>query len=143
MQLSGSLTALITPFDATGAVDFAAWQRLVEWQMQSGIDGIIVAGSTGEAAALSDDEYCELIGTAVKHVAGRIPVLAGTGQSDDGVPGQLVQVTPAGTRAHRTPHTAARGEARRAQCLQRSPIPQKQLSKHAWPKVVAPISRSW
>ena len=82
MQLSGSLTALITPFDATGAVDFAAWQRLVEWQMQSGIDGIIVAGSTGEAAALSDDEYCELIGTAVERVAGRIPVLAGTGQSN-------------------------------------------------------------
>jgi len=82
MQLSGSLTALITPFDATGAVDFAAWQRLIEWQIQSGIDGIIVAGSTGEAAALSDDEYCELIRTAVKHVAGRIPVLAGTGQSN-------------------------------------------------------------
>ncbi len=82
MQLSGSLTALITPFDAAGAIDFAAWQRLVEWQIKSGIDGIIVAGSTGEAAALSDDEYGELIRTAVKYVAGRIPVLAGTGQSN-------------------------------------------------------------
>ena len=82
MQLSGSLTALITPFDAAGAVDFAAWQRLIEWQIKSGIDGIIVAGSTGEAAALSDQEYCELIRTAVKQVAGRIPVLAGTGQSN-------------------------------------------------------------
>lgn len=82
MQLSGSLTALITPFDAAGAVDFAAWQRLIEWQVKSGIDGIIVAGSTGEAAALTDDEYSALIRSAVKQVAGRIPVLAGTGQSN-------------------------------------------------------------
>ena len=82
MQLSGSLTALITPFDAAGAVDFAAWQRLIVWQVKSGIDGIIVAGSTGEAAALTDDEYSALIRSAVKQVAGRIPVLAGTGQSN-------------------------------------------------------------
>ena len=82
MQLSGSLTALITPFDAAGAIDFAAWQRLVEWQIKSGIDAIVVAGSTGEAAALTDDEYSALIRSAVKQVAGRIPVLAGTGQSN-------------------------------------------------------------
>ncbi|MGH8109243.1 MAG: 4-hydroxy-tetrahydrodipicolinate synthase [Arenimonas sp.] len=82
MQLSGSITALVTPFDANGMVDFAAWQRLIDWQIRSGIDAIVVAGSTGEAAALSDDEYCELIRSAVKQVAGRIPVLAGTGQSN-------------------------------------------------------------
>jgi 4-hydroxy-tetrahydrodipicolinate synthase len=82
MQLSGSITALVTPFDSTGAVDLAAWQRLVEWQVSSGIDAIVVAGSTGEAAALSDDEYSALIRSAVKQVAGRIPVLAGTGQSN-------------------------------------------------------------
>lgn len=82
MQLSGSITALVTPFDSTGALDFAAWQRLVEWQVSSGIDAIVVAGSTGEAAALSDDEYSALIRSAVKQVAGRIPVLAGTGQSN-------------------------------------------------------------
>lgn len=82
MQLSGSITALVTPFDADGKVDFAAWQRLVEWQVVSGIDAIVVAGSTGEAAALDDDEYAELIRSAVKQVAGRIPVLAGTGQSN-------------------------------------------------------------
>ena len=81
MQLSGSITALVTPFDSTGAVDFSAWQRLVEWQVKSGIDAIVVAGSTGEAAALTDDEYSALIRSAVAQVAGRIPVLAGTGQS--------------------------------------------------------------
>ncbi|HOZ04417.1 MAG TPA: 4-hydroxy-tetrahydrodipicolinate synthase [Arenimonas sp.] len=82
MQLSGSITALITPFDSAGAVDFTAWQRLIEWQIKSGIDAIVVAGSTGEAAALSDDEYSALIRSAVAQVAGRIPVLAGTGQSN-------------------------------------------------------------
>lgn len=82
MQLSGSITALVTPFDTAGAVDFAAWQRLVEWQVRSGINAIVVAGSTGEAAALTDVEYCALIKSAVKQVAGRIPVLAGTGQSN-------------------------------------------------------------
>lgn len=82
MPLSGSITALVTPFNADGAVDFSAWQRLLQWQIQSGIHGIVVAGSTGEAAALSDDEYSGLIQNAVKVVAGRIPVLAGTGQSN-------------------------------------------------------------
>jgi 4-hydroxy-tetrahydrodipicolinate synthase len=81
MQLSGSITALITPFDAAGALDFAAWQRLLEWQINSGIDAVVVAGSTGEAAALTDEEYSALIRSAVTQVAGRIPVLAGTGQS--------------------------------------------------------------
>lgn len=82
MQLSGSITALVTPFDHAGAIDFPAWQRLIEWQIVSGIDAIVVAGSTGEAAALIDDEYSALIRSAVKQVAGRIPVLAGTGQSN-------------------------------------------------------------
>ncbi|MEO6172631.1 MAG: 4-hydroxy-tetrahydrodipicolinate synthase [Arenimonas sp.] len=82
MQLSGSITALVTPFDHAGAIDFSAWQRLIEWQIVSGIDAIVVAGSTGEAAALTDDEYGALIASAVKQVAGRIPVLAGTGQSN-------------------------------------------------------------
>jgi 4-hydroxy-tetrahydrodipicolinate synthase len=82
MQLSGSITALATPFTATGSVDFTAWLRLVDWQLSSGIDAIVVAGSTGEAAALSDDEYSALIRSAVKHVAGRIPVLVGTGLSN-------------------------------------------------------------
>jgi len=82
MQLSGSITALVTPFDSTGALDFAAWQRLVEWQVSSGIDAIVVAGSTGETAALKADEYSALIRSAVNQVAGRIPVIAGTGQSN-------------------------------------------------------------
>ncbi|RYZ75103.1 MAG: 4-hydroxy-tetrahydrodipicolinate synthase [Lysobacteraceae bacterium] len=80
MSLSGSITALATPFTAVGELDLDAWQRLLRQQLDGGTQGIVVAGSTGEAAALTDDEYELLIRTAVAAVAGRIPVLAGTGQ---------------------------------------------------------------
>ncbi|NDK38735.1 4-hydroxy-tetrahydrodipicolinate synthase [Pseudoxanthomonas gei] len=80
MSLSGCITALATPFTPTGELDLDAWQRLLTQQLAGGIQGIVVAGSTGEAAALTDEEYDLLLTTAVTQVAGRIPVLAGTGQ---------------------------------------------------------------
>jgi 4-hydroxy-tetrahydrodipicolinate synthase len=82
LQLSGSITALVTPFDASGAIDFSAWQRLLEGQLEGGTNAVVVAGSTGEAAALSDEEYQSLISSTVRVVAGRIPVIAGTGLSN-------------------------------------------------------------
>ena len=81
LRLSGSITALATPFDTTGALDRAAWKRLVESQIAAGTQGLVVAGSTGEAATLEDDEYDWLVTTAVAIAAGRVPVLAGTGLS--------------------------------------------------------------
>jgi 4-hydroxy-tetrahydrodipicolinate synthase len=81
LRLSGSITALATPFTAAGDVDFPAWQRLLDRQLEAGTEGVVVAGSTGEAATLSDPEYARLLREAVSRVAGRIPVLAGTGQS--------------------------------------------------------------
>ncbi len=80
LSLSGSITALATPFTAAGELDLGAWRRLLAQQLEGGTQGIVVAGSTGEAAALSDDEYDTLLGIAVDEVAGRIPILAGTGQ---------------------------------------------------------------
>jgi len=82
LQLSGSITALATPFTADGALDLDAWRRLLDLQLAGGTQGVVVAGSTGEAAALYDVEYDALLRTAVEHIAGRIPVLAGTGQSN-------------------------------------------------------------
>ena len=82
MQLSGSITALATPFTAAGDLDFGAWARLIDAQLAGGTSAIVVAGSTGEAAALSDEEYVALLRAAVAQVAGRIPVLAGTGLSN-------------------------------------------------------------
>ena len=82
MHLSGSITALATPFAAAGEIDFSAWERLLDAQLAAGTAGLVVAGSTGEAAALSDEEYVLLLRAAVQRVAGRVPVLAGTGLSN-------------------------------------------------------------
>lgn len=82
MRLFGSITALATPFTASGELDLDAWRRLLQWQLDAGTQGVVVAGSTGEAAALYDAEYDTLLRTAVETVAGHIPVLAGTGLSN-------------------------------------------------------------
>ncbi|KAF1685918.1 4-hydroxy-tetrahydrodipicolinate synthase [Pseudoxanthomonas broegbernensis] len=79
MHPSGLITALATPFDEAGALDLDAWRRLLEWQLAAGAQGVVVAGSTGEASMLDDGEYDTLLRAAVKTVAGRVPVLAGTG----------------------------------------------------------------
>lgn len=82
MRLSGSITALATPFTASGELDLDGWRRLLQAQLDGGTQAIVVAGSTGEAAALYDAEYDALLRAAVEQVAGRIPVLAGTGHSN-------------------------------------------------------------
>jgi 4-hydroxy-tetrahydrodipicolinate synthase len=82
LRLSGSITALATPFNPAGELDLDAWQRLLQQQLDAGTQAVVVAGSTGEAAALYDVEFDLLLRTAVEFVAGRIPVLAGTGLSN-------------------------------------------------------------
>ena len=79
MRIEGSITALATPFTAAGDIDYQAWQRLLEKQVSGGTQAIVVAGSTGEAATLDDLEFDRLLATTVELIAGRIPVLAGTG----------------------------------------------------------------
>lgn len=80
LHLSGSITALATPFLASGELDLEAWRALLKQQLDGGTQGVVVAGSTGEAAALSGDEYDTVLRIAVEEVRGRVPVLAGTGQ---------------------------------------------------------------
>ncbi|MFT3896451.1 MAG: 4-hydroxy-tetrahydrodipicolinate synthase [Thermomonas sp.] len=82
MRLSGSITALATPFTAAGEIDLDAWRRLLQAQLDGGTQALVVAGSTGEAAALYDVEYDAILRSAVESVAGRVPVLAGTGLSN-------------------------------------------------------------
>jgi 4-hydroxy-tetrahydrodipicolinate synthase len=77
----GSLVALVTPFDPQDRVDYAALTDLIEFHIREGSDGLVIAGTTGEAATLSRDEHVELIERAVELVAGRIPVIAGTGSN--------------------------------------------------------------
>ena len=70
------MTALATPFAASGAVDSSAWRRLLEQQLEGGTQALVVAGSTGEAAALDDEEYVALVRSAAQQAAGRAPVIA-------------------------------------------------------------------
>jgi 4-hydroxy-tetrahydrodipicolinate synthase len=79
LRIEGSITALATPFTAAGEIDYPAWLRMLEIQVASGTQAVVVAGSTGEAAALDDGEFDRLLSAAVETIAGRIPVLAGTG----------------------------------------------------------------
>ena len=81
MQLRGSITALATPFDADSQLDLGALVGLIERQIAAGTRGLVIAGSTGEAAMLEDDEFERLLRSAVQHVGGRIPLLAGCGLS--------------------------------------------------------------
>jgi 4-hydroxy-tetrahydrodipicolinate synthase len=81
MALGGILTAMVTPFDARGKVDEEATARLVRHLLDSGSDGVVVAGTTGEGATLDDDEKCRLFEIAVE-VADGAPVIAGTGSND-------------------------------------------------------------
>ncbi|MBE6606160.1 MAG: 4-hydroxy-tetrahydrodipicolinate synthase [Ruminococcaceae bacterium] len=74
----GCATALITPF-SKGAVDYESLDRLIEYQISEGADALVVCGTTGESATLDDDERREVIYFSVTKVAGRIPVIAGTG----------------------------------------------------------------
>jgi 4-hydroxy-tetrahydrodipicolinate synthase len=79
MAFRGSYTVTITPFTEDGsAIDIEAWKRFVDWQIEVGVPGLIVLGTTGEFLTVSDDERSELVEATVKHVAGRIPVLVGT-----------------------------------------------------------------
>ena len=77
----GAATAIITPLTENG-IDYDAFGRLIDWQIKEGIGAIVVAGTTGEASTLTDEEHKEVIRYAVKKVNGRVPVIAGTGSND-------------------------------------------------------------
>ena len=77
--LRGSLVAIVTPMDEDGGLDLEAFRRLIDWHIVEGTDGIVVVGTTGESPTVDFDEHHLLIKTAVEHVAGRVPVIAGTG----------------------------------------------------------------
>lgn len=78
---TGAATAIITPFTETG-IDWDAFGRLIDWQLDSGISAIVAAGTTGEGSTLTDREHEEVISFCVKKAAGRVPVIAGTGSNN-------------------------------------------------------------
>ena len=78
---TGAATAIITPFK-NGAIDYDSFGKIIDDQITKGIDSIVVTGTTGEAATLTHEEHCECIKYAVQKIAGRVPVIAGTGSND-------------------------------------------------------------
>jgi 4-hydroxy-tetrahydrodipicolinate synthase len=83
-RFDGIFTALVTPFTETGAIDWPAFDRLVDGQLEAGIKGLVPVGTTGEAATLTADEAAELVARTVRRASGRAYVLAGTGSNSTG-----------------------------------------------------------
>ncbi|RNF39714.1 4-hydroxy-tetrahydrodipicolinate synthase [Planococcus salinus] len=82
MNFGQVITAMVTPFDANGEIDFQATRTLVEHLIENGSDGVVVAGTTGESPTLSAEEKVQLFEFVVETVHGRIPVIAGTGSNN-------------------------------------------------------------
>jgi 4-hydroxy-tetrahydrodipicolinate synthase len=80
-RLRGAFTALITPMKENGDVDYEGFRRLINFQIESGIDGLVPLGTTGETPTLEDDEEERLIKIAVEEIRGRVPVIVGTGSN--------------------------------------------------------------
>lgn len=79
---TGAAVALVTPFFEDGSVNYKKLEELIEYQIANSTDAIVACGTTGEASTLTDDEHKEIIRFTVEKVAGRIPVIAGTGSND-------------------------------------------------------------
>jgi len=100
-SIKGSIPAIITPMQADGSLDISALRRLLDWHIAEGSDGIVVVGTTGESPTVDFAEHCLLIETTVQHVAGRIPVIAGTGANATREAIELAQFAKqAGVDAH-------------------------------------------
>lgn len=78
-MIQGSIVALVTPMDESGAVDRESLKKLVEFHIAEGTDALVAVGTTGESATLDEREHCDVIKAVVDYVGGRIPVIAGTG----------------------------------------------------------------
>ncbi|MFN5098677.1 MAG: 4-hydroxy-tetrahydrodipicolinate synthase [Burkholderiaceae bacterium] len=78
-MIQGSIVAIVTPMFEDGSLDFQSLKALLDWHIAEGTDAIVIVGTTGESPTVTVEEHCELIKVAIEHVAGRIPVIAGTG----------------------------------------------------------------
>ena len=78
---TGAATALVTPLNENG-VDYAAFEKLINWQIDEGIDALVICGTTGEGSTLTDEEHREVLKFALEVAKGRVPMIAGTGSND-------------------------------------------------------------
>ena len=89
--LKGSLVALVTPMEEGGEVDYESLEKLIDWHINQGTNGIVSVGTTGESATLDVDEHVEVIKHTVEHVNSRVPVIAGTGANSTSEAIELTQ----------------------------------------------------
>jgi 4-hydroxy-tetrahydrodipicolinate synthase len=100
-MIQGSIPAIVTPMNEDGSLDLPALRRLLDWHITEGSDAVVVVGTTGESPTVDMDEHCTLIRATVEHVAGRIPVIAGTGANSTSEAIELAQCAKAvGATAH-------------------------------------------
>lgn len=81
-MFQGSLPAMVTPLTDKGAVDWPVLERLVDWLITQGSNGLVPVGTTGESPTLTHDEHREVVEAVVRHAAGRVPVIAGAGSNN-------------------------------------------------------------
>lgn len=86
---TGAAVAIVTPMNKDGSVNYGKLGELIESQINGGTDAIVICGTTGEASTLTDEEHIECIRFAVRHTAGRVPVIAGTGSNDTAYAAQM------------------------------------------------------
>lgn len=79
MKISGTITAMVTPFDKTGAVDYKKLEDIVHAQVEGGVEGICAVGTTGESPTLSHDEHHKVIEKTIEFARGKVKIIAGTG----------------------------------------------------------------
>jgi len=80
-MIQGSIVAIVTPMLPDGAIDWPAFDKLLEWHVSSGTNAVVVVGTTGESPTVTVEEHCALIERSIKTINGRIPVIAGTGSN--------------------------------------------------------------
>ncbi len=101
LMIQGSIPAIVTPMNEDGSLDLPALYRLLDWHIAEGSDAVVVVGTTGESPSVDMDEHCALIRLTVEHVAGRIPVIAGTGANSTSEAIELARCAKAaGATAH-------------------------------------------
>lgn len=79
---TGCATAIATPMNADGSINYEEFGRLIDYQIENGIDGLVICGTTGESATMTDEEHREVIRYGIERVAHRVPVIAGAGSND-------------------------------------------------------------
>lgn len=79
---TGCATAIATPMKVDGGINYEEFGKLIDWQIENGIDGLVICGTTGESATMTDEEHREVIRYGIERVNHRVPVIAGTGSND-------------------------------------------------------------